>query len=592
MKSTYSKIYGLLSPAKRKEGILFLVLIIIGTLFEVLGVGLILPVIALMVDDNIASSYPALQPVLVILGNPSHQTLIQIVMILFVSIYLFKNLYLAFLAWWQARFTIGLRVELSQQLFTIYLSQPYTFHLQRNSAHLIRNISGQVSQLIDSGLNPLLGLIAEVLVLLSIVLLLLVVEPLGAIIVFLVLVSAAWIFHQSTRTRITQWGEILQYHEGLRIQHLNQGLGGAKDIKLLGREDNFLSQFHLHNNKSAQMVQFIEILKKLPRLWLELLAVLGVVLLILIMLSQGHEMTSIVPTVGLFAAAAFRLMPSVNRMLNSLQSLRFGLAAINNLYQEFQLSIPRNDTLNDSKVNKNNILFQKEICLSNIKYNYPDTENSALKNISIKIMKGESVGIIGSSGSGKSTLIDVILGLLTPDHGKVMLDGKNIQQNIRQWQDHIGYVPQAIYLTDDTFRRNIAFGLPDEQIDDIALKNALVAAQLEEFVSGLPDGIETIVGERGIRLSGGQRQRIGIARALYHDPDVLVLDEATSALDTATELGVMNTITMLQGKKTIVIVAHRFSTVEHCDRLYKLEQGKVVKEGTPAEVLTSTEITT
>lgn len=588
MKSIYSKIYNLLSTTKRRAGVILLGFIIIGTMFEVLGVGLLLPVIVILVDDNLVTNYPMVQPVIAALGNPSHVTQIQIIMIVLVSVYFVKNLYLAFLAWLQARFTVGLRVELSQQLFAIYLSQPYTFHLQRNSAQLIRNISGQVSQFVDYGLNAMLNLIAEVLVLLSIVGLLLIIEPLGAIIVFVVLLTAAWGFHRSTRTRIIRWGETLQYHEGLRIQHLYQGLGGAKDIKLLGREADFLSQFHLHTGKSAKMSQFLEILRKLPRLWLELLAVIGLVLLVLIMVSQGQKMSSIVPIVGLFAAAAFRLMPSVNRILSSVQSLSFGVAAINTLYDEFQL--PVSEPKPSTKVTEPITELQKEISLSNITYKYPDASDSTLNSVSIKILQGESVGFIGSSGSGKSTLVDVILGLLAPESGQVNVDGIDIQQNLRAWQDQIGYVPQSIYLTDDTLRRNIAFGLSSEKIDDVAVKHAIIAAQLEEFVSSLPDGLETIVGERGIRLSGGQRQRIGIARALYHDPDVLVLDEATSALDTETEVGVMQAVMALHGKKTIIIVAHRLSTVEHCDRLYKLEQGRVVGEGTPAEIIPSTKI--
>lgn len=588
MNSIFSKIYNLLPSTKRRAGVILLGYIIIGTVFEVLGVGLLLPVIALLVDDNLASNYPIVKPVIVALGNPNHATQIQIIMVVLIGVYFFKNLYLAFLAWLQARFTVGLRVKLSQQLFAIYLNQPYTFHLQRNSAHLIRNISGQVSQFVEYGLNSTLNLIAEVLVLLSIVGLLLIIEPLGAIIVFLVLLTAAWGFHRSTRTRIVKWGKILQYHEGQRIQHLNQGLGGAKDIKLLGREADFLSQFHIHSGKSAQMSQFLEILNKLPRLWLELLAVIGLALLVLVMVSQGKEMSSIVPVAGLFAAAAFRLMPSVSRILSSAQSLSFGVAAINTLYDEFKL--PVTEPKLSTKVTEPIIELQKEISLSDITYKYPDAPDSALNSVSIKILQGESVGFIGSSGSGKSTLVDVILGLLAPESGQVNVDGMDIQQNLRAWQDQIGYVPQSIFLTDDTFRRNIAFGLSSEKIDDEAVKRAINAAQLDELVSSMEDGMETIVGERGVRLSGGQRQRIGIARALYHDPNVLVLDEATSALDTATEEGVMQSVMALHGKKTIIIVAHRLSTVENCDKLYRLEQGAVVEEGIPSEIIPSTNI--
>jgi ABC-type multidrug transport system fused ATPase/permease subunit len=359
----------------------------------------------------------------------------------------------------------------------------------------------------------------------------------------------------------------------------------VKDVKLLGREANFLSLFDEHNKKSGQMAQFSEILQKLPRLWLEVLAVVGFVLLVLIMLAQGRQMSSIVPVMGLFAAAAFRLMPSVARILISVQALRYGIPAINNLYADFQLHIP--EAVPVSANASSHSIPKEDIRLSNISYNYPDASAAAVVDISLSIIKGNSIGFIGPSGSGKSTLVDLILGLLSPDKGQVIVDGQDIQQNLRLWQDQIGYVPQAIYLTDDTLRRNIAFGLSEEQIDEEAVRRAIRDAQLEEFVETLPDKMETMVGERGIRLSGGQRQRIGIARALYHDPSVLVLDEATSALDTATELGVMQAVMALHGDKTIVIVAHRLSTVENCDRLYRLESGRIVEHGSPDKMIPS-----
>jgi ABC-type multidrug transport system fused ATPase/permease subunit len=589
MKGTYFKLYSLLTAAKRRTTIFLLAFTIIGTLVEVLGIGLLLPVIALLVDDNLGASYPAVQPLLNALGNPTHQTQIQIIMIALIGVYLVKNLYLAFIAWWQARFSVSLLVELSQQLFSIYLRQPYNFHLQRNSAQLIRNITGEVSQFIGCVVNPTIMLVSEILVLLGIVALLLAVEPMGSMIVFLVLSTSSWLFYRSTRTRITRWGEIRQYHDGQRIQQLHQGLGGVKDVKLLGREADFLMQFSEHNSKSGQMALFLQILQALPRLWLELLAVVGFALLVLIMLDQGQGMSSILPTVGLFAAAAFRLLPSVNRILIFSQSLRYGLPAINSLYEDFQLQVPESET--GTKSIGKSAGLQEEIRLVDITYNYPDASTSALIDISINIQQGEFVGFIGPSGSGKSTLVDMIMGLLTPDSGQVIVDGQDIQQNIRIWQDQIGYVPQAIYLTDDTLRRNIAFGLPADQIDDEAVKRAIQAAQLEEFVAGLPDEIETVVGERGVRLSGGQRQRIGIARALYHDPCVLVLDEATSALDPATEEGVMRAVMALHGSKTVIVVAHRLTTVEHCDRLYRMDQGRVVEQGTPFEVISPTKIT-
>ena len=579
--STALKIWSLLTSVERRSAVALLGLMFIGMALEMLGIGLVIPVISLLMQDDLVTHYPDAAPVLERLGNPSKQALIVGAMLGLIGIYLVKNLFLAFLAWRQTRFAFGVQAQISQRLFTTYLRQPYTFHLQRNSAQLIRNVVTEVSQLISHAITPAILLLGEGLVLLGIATLLLVVEPLGALIVVLVLGGAAWSFHHSTRFRITRWGQARQHHEGLRIQHLQQGLGGVKDVKLLGRESDFLAQYRVHTTQSARVGQFQATLQQLPRLWLELLAVAGMATLVLSMLAQGRDMASIVPTLGLFTAAAFRLMPSVNRVLGAVQSLRYVLPVINTLHEEFQLDAPEPAVQNTNGA----AAFRHEIRLNDITYTYPSALAPALNGLFITIQKGKSVGFIGASGAGKSTLVDVILGLLTPNAGQVAVDGQDIQQNLRAWQNQIGYVPQSIYLTDDTLRRNVAFGLANEQIDDAAVQRAIQAAQLEEFAASLPDRLETLVGERGIRLSGGQRQRIGIARALYHDPAVLVLDEATSALDTDTERSVMQAVRALHGTKTILIVAHRLSTVEHCDRLYRLEQGRVAAEGSPDAML-------
>jgi len=450
---------------------------------------------------------------------------------------------------------------------------------------LIRNVINEVGVFTFNAILPGMLLLTESLVLLGLGSLLLVIEPLGALTVASVLGAAAWGFHLFTRGRIARWGEARLHHEGLRMQHLQQGLGGAKDVKLLGRETEFLDQYRVHNVESARAGQLQLTLTQLPRLWLELLAVSGLAILVISALAQNRALEAVLPALGLFAAAAFRLMPSVNRALGAVQSLRYGLPVIDILHTEFKLTTPEVAGTHSSVTP-----FRAVLELSQITFTYPGAAEPTLKDISLAIQRGESVGFIGTSGAGKSTLVDILLGLLTPDRGEVRMDGCDIQANLRNWQDQIGYVPQSIFLTDDTLRRNVAFGLPNEQIDDASVWRAIQAAQLEAFVTSQPDGLETLVGERGIRLSGGQRQRIGIARALYHDPAVLILDEATSSLDIATEQDVMQAVRALQGSKTVLIVAHRLSTVGHCDRLYRLEQGRVVAEGTSAEMLADKKI--
>jgi len=572
--TTARKIWGLLTSAERRSAMLLLGLMFIGMVLETLGVGLVIPAIALLTQSDLATKYPPLHPVLQALGNPSQQALVIGGMLVLVGVYLIKNAFLAFFAWWQTRFAFGIKAGLSQRLFSVYLRQPYTFHLQRNSAQLIRNVVTEVDEFTGNAMLPSAGLLTESLVILGLCTLLLVVEPLGTLIVVTVLGITSWGIYHLTRARIAAWGVARQHHEGLRIQHLQQGLGGAKDVKLLGRETDFLEQYRAQNAQVARVGRLLQTMQQLPRLWLELLAVTGIAILAISMLAQNRALEAVLPTLGLFAAAAFRLMPSVNRVLSSVQLLRYGLPVIDTLHAELKLAVPQAPGTHTPAPP-----FRDELELKQITYTYPNAPKPALEDLSLTIRRSELVGFIGASGAGKSTLVDVLLGLLTPDAGEVRVDGNNIQHGLRDWQDQIGYVSQSIFLTDDTLRRNVAFGLPNAQIEEAAVWRAIRAAQIEDFVHNLPAGLDTLVGERGIRLSGGQRQRIGIARALYHDPAVLVLDEATSSLDTATERGVMQAVRALQGSKTILIVAHRLSTVEICNRLYRLERGQIAEEG-------------
>ena len=583
MKFAYAGLTRLLTPAERRTAVGILALMFVGMLLETLGIGLVLPALAVLTRGDIAERVPAAATVLAWMGNPTRAALVTRVMLGLVFIYVFKNVFLAFVIWQQNRFAFGVQASLSQRVFGIYLRQPYTFHLQRNSAQLIHNVTREVELFTYNGILSAILLITEGLVILGIATLWFIVEPVGASFVVAVLGGATLVFHRLTRGRLLKWGEQRLRHEGLRVQHLQQGLGGVKDVKLLGREDEFLAQYSMHSSGSAMVGKYQATVQQLPRLWIEILAIVALATLVLTMQARGRDIGSMIPALGLFGAAAFRLMPSANRVIGAIQAIRYALPGMQILVHEVALesSVQHQAAQRAKRTHE----LTSDIRLEHVTYAYPEAARSALHGVSVIVRRGESVGFVGPSGSGKTTLVDVILGLLSPSRGSVLVDGAPIQHDVRAWQDRIGYVPQTIFLTDDTLERNIAFGIKQEEIDDVAVKRAIRAAQLEEFVASLPDGLKSMVGERGVRLSGGQRQRIGIARALYHDPDVLVLDEATSALDTPTERSVMDAVTALKGQKTIIVVAHRLSTVEHCDRLYRLEAGRVAAEGTPDAVL-------
>lgn len=579
MISIFRKLGAILNRAEKKDVAIILLLLIIGMILETLGVGLVVPVLALIANPKIISHYPVAVSLLSSMGNPQPMVLAAGAMAALILAYAIKVTFLAFLAWRQAKFIFGLDAALSERLFSGYLMQPYVFHLERNSAQLIRNVTGEIAQF-TTGVSAACMLATESLVLIGIACLLLIAEPVGAIVVVFTMGVSGLFFYTIARSRILSWGVQRQYHEAQRLQRLQQGLGGVKDAKVLGREQEFVDEYAEHLHVATRIGRHLSLLQVLPRLWLEFMAVAGIGILVLTMLLQNKGVEALVPTLGLFAAAAFRIMPSVSRLLGAVQTLRFNLPVIETLYSEREFLRPKVDATEVATLD-----FEKSIDFCNVTFNYPGTQTQQVDKLNLQIAKGAVVGIIGGSGAGKSTVVDLLLGLLQPSSGEVLVDGVDIRAHVRAWQNQIGYVPQSIYLTDDTIRRNVAFGVSSVDISDDQLRASLAAAQMLEFAEALPDGFDTVVGERGVRLSGGQRQRIGIARALYHNPKLLVLDEASSALDSQTEFDVMQSVLSLRGSKTVVIVAHRISTVATCDVVYRLEQGHLIASGRPHDVI-------
>jgi len=573
-------IWSVLSPSQKRTAVGLIGLMVVSMVLEMVGLGLVVPALALMTSDRAPPLSPQLGGSLNSLGNPSRLTLVLIGLGGLLALNGFKVAFLLFSIWRQNRFVREINDDLSQRLMTTYLMQPWAFHLQRNSSQLIRNIQSIIQ--VALSLTAILALVAECFVLCGLVAVLLWFEPTGAIVVGCFLAGAAFLLERLTRRRLSRWGAENHHHAGLAQQHLHQGLGAAKEIKLLGKERTLIEAFLQHSRRVNVLLARQQFFSNVPRLWFEFLAVSVLCVLTLVMMIQGKTTREMIPTLGLFAVAAFRLLPSVNKLSVGIQTTRYYTKLFEDIAGELRLGL---DIESNAVVNP--LTFRDQLVMEGVTFRYSSAPSAALVDVSLVVPRGASVGIIGGSGAGKSTLVDVVLGLLSPDAGRVLVDGVDIGTNTRGWQRLVGYVPQTIYLSDDTIRRNVAFGVPVEKIDDAAVRRALRSAQLDRFLEELPEGVETVIGERGVRLSGGQRQRIGIARALYHEPELLVLDEATSALDTTTEREVMRAIDDLHGSKTLLIVAHRLTTLENCDLLYRLEKGKVLRSGAYADVVGS-----
>ncbi len=564
------------------------ILILIGAGFETLGVGLVLPFISLLENPQRVEQAGLLRWVYQAVGEPELRQFLIGCGLGFIGIYLLKNAYLTGITYLQFRFIYDKQIKLCSRLFRAYLYSPYTFHLQRNTAQLIRNLKSETGQFFGGVLNPGLLALTEVTILACIALFLLVVEPVTSMAAAGGIGLATMIFYRVVRLKLSDLGKARQYHQGQVIQTINQGLGGVKEAKVLGREQLFIDEYQSHNISSTRAFQFSQVVSQLPRFFIESIAIVGLMLIVVSVLAEGRNLNAVLPTLSLFAAAAFRLMPSINRILNAVTRMRFSSHSVYVLYHDLMELKAIEETSKKVNWSRRDLIKQgleTAIELRNVVYQYPGASDASLRGVSLTIPKGTSVGFVGSSGAGKTTIVDVILGLLPPTQGQVLVDDRDIYQDLSAWQRLIGYIPQSIYLCDDTLRNNIAFGIPEDEINQDWIESAVESAQLTELVKSLPQGLDTLVGERGVRLSGGQRQRVGIARALYHNPEVLVMDEATAALDNQSEAGVMQSVEKISGENTLIMIAHRLSTVKNCDCLYFMNQGKIVAVGTYSKLL-------
>jgi ABC-type multidrug transport system fused ATPase/permease subunit len=546
-------------------------------LLETIGITIIFPLIKLISQPESIQNSSFIPESLKKIARVNKNDFVLFFLLILSIFFVVKFLFLYTQLLIQQKFIFNIRASISNNLFKGYLNEPYSFHLNHNSAELISTVTNDVG-LLAYVLTSAIMFVAEFTVFIGISGILFFIYPVVMISVTIIVGIIGALFQYITKKRIYNWGEIRQIHERKRIQQLQQGLGAIKEVKLRNLENYFSSHFFSSNSllSNAEMKQ--SVLASLPRLFFELLASLSMIGLILFAVLKNTPIESLLTTVAVFAAASFRIVPSLNRIFSTKQTFRYGAPTIDALYKE----AVRFDKNKKSR-STTNLFFQKELKLEGVSFSYENTEKTAISDVNLTITKGQKIGFIGPSGAGKSTLIDVILGLLTPQEGKLTIDGIDILENLADWQNMLGYVPQNIYFTDDTLRNNIAFGIQEELIDENAIESALKAANLDKFISELPLGLDTIIGERGIRISGGQRQRIGIARALYTNPEILVLDEATSALDINTEKEVMASVDSLKNK-TVLIISHRLSSIQNCDKVYK------VKDGVLGEALMTSEI--
>ena len=569
----FKKVWQTILAEEKTKSFYLVILMLFSVVFETLSVGLIVPFITYLVEPSFIINLQKYIPFDINLEEIPELLFLTYSMLFLAFFFLIKNLYLSYFVWEQYKFTTDIRISLSRRLFNKYLFDEYKFHLDNNSSILVKNVYQEATRFMTT-LSASLTIFAEIFVIIGLAVLLLIIEPFGLIASVSIMGLAAYLMYYLSRTFLHSWSKIRVFNEGEMLKHLMQGLAGIKDIKILNREQSFMNSFDIHNSKFSIADRWYNTVKFLPRLWLEFLAVVMLVIIVILMKTTGKDNTFIIPVIAAFSASAFRIIPSMNRILTSLMVFRYSLPSIGIVYDELN----KTDEINNSKKfnHVEKISFNNQILLDSVFFSYEKEDSPTLENIKFEIKKNQFIGIVGPSGAGKSTLVDLILGLLKPDRGKVLVDGNDIHMLNRSWQKIIGYVPQDIYLTDDSIKKNIALGLNDNEIDEILINKCIIAAQLEKFIEQLDNGLDTFVGERGVRISGGQLQRIGIARALYNRPLILVLDEATSSLDIETEKKVMDGINQLKGSMTIISISHRLSTVKDCDKIITIDNGKII----------------
>ena len=566
----------ILIDTKLKKQLLTIFFIsVIGTFLEALGIGVILPILKIIVEGedflkNYHSNFETINQFLNYMSLKTYKELITFLLFFVIFIFLIKTLFFLYLINKQTKLSHSIEYKLAKTFFYHYLNQDYSFHLMKNSSKLFSNITEEIKNFRLNLVDPFLVISTEIIFIFVIAALLILIEPLATTITAIFIIVIAFFYINFTKSKISYVALKRQKHEALKIQHLKQGLNGIKEIKISGKENVFLDIFDKHNQETVDSRAKLALWTSIPRYLLEFLSVAGISVLAILFVRNGGDLKSLLPTLGVFLVATFRLLPSTVKIVQSYGKIRFGLPSSNLLRNELDQSKIKPQIKKDFQ---NNIInnFNK-LSFKNISFQYPNSNKNILDNISLNINKGDKIGIVGPSGSGKSTFIDLLTGLISPSKGEVYLNEKLVNLKSKNWFKKISYTPQFIFLSDDTILNNIAFGVKKEDLNIENVKKASELSELKNYIVNLNQGLNTFIGEFGIRLSGGQKQRIGIARSLYTNSEILILDESTSAIDLHTEEKIINNINTLS-EKTIIIVSHRLSTLKNCNKIIEIKNG-------------------
>ena len=563
------KVLFLLGNRKRKLPVL-IILFIFSSFLDVLGVGLIIPYMSFVVSPELLSENRFFMVFSDFVDNK--ENILLYMSLILVTVFLIKTISAIVITRGIIKFSLDFGVELRSLLMKSYQSLPYTTYTQKNSSEYVYRIQSHTDQISQHTISSILRIISEGLITLMLFAFLIITS--GVLVFYLIVFLGLIVLSYDLifRKRIKIMGQKVAISQTAMVKGIYEGMAGFKEIKVLGKHIFFYNKVHTNSQSYADVKLQHKLISSIPRFFMELILVCVVVFLVLSFSVSGESTIDALPIISAFGVASLRLMPSISQIIASSTAIRFGKHAVDIIFKDIQsFDIVKNDNNNN-----NNINAFKSFELKNISFSYPNISELAINNLSMKILNGSTIGIIGSSGSGKTTLVDILLGLLKPDSGEILYDGKLLNNNSHHWTDQVAYLPQQVFLIDDSIEKNIALGVESESIDKAFIDLAIKKSSLSELIKSLPEGVDTNIGENGVRLSGGQRQRIALARAFYHNRNILVLDESTSALDQETEREIVKEIQALKGDKTMIIIAHRLNTLEHCDIIYKIEKGKIV----------------